>query len=90
MKITIELKNEPKKGDIIYFNGTEFECISKNSLLVDINKSILSINNELKELNAKFSDLKLNTEHNISAFKIAVNEKLKTYHNILQTLTQGE
>ena len=65
MKITIELKNEPKKGDIIYFNGTEFECVSKNLLLVDIRKSILSINNELKELNANLSDLKLNTEHNI-------------------------
>ena len=90
MKIMIELKNEPKKGDIIYFNGTEVECVSKNLLLVDIRKSILSITDELNELNEKFAELKLHTDYNISALKTAVNEKLKTYHNILQTLTQGE
>ena len=90
MKIMIELKNEPKKGDIIYFNGTELECVSKNLLLVDIRKSILSITDELNELNEKFAELKLHTDYNISALKTAVNEKLKTYHNILQTLTQGE
>ena len=90
MKIMIELKNEPKKGDIIYFNSTEFECVSKNLLLVDIRKSILSITDELNELNEKFAELKLHTDYNISALKTAVNEKLKTYHNILQTLTQGE
>ena len=90
MKIMIELKNEPKKGDIIYFNGTEFECVSKNLLLVDIRKAIMYITDELNELNEKFAELKLHTDYNISALKTAVNEKLKTYHNILQTLTQGE
>ena len=90
MKIMIELKNEPKKGDIIYFNGTECECVSKSLLFVDIRKSILSITDELNELNEKFAELKLHTDYNISALKTAVNEKLKTYHNILQTLTQGE
>ena len=90
MKIMIELKNEPKKGDIIYFNGTEFEYVSKNLLLVDIRKAIMSITDELNELNEKFAELKLHTDYNISALKTAVNEKLKTYHNILQTLTQGE
>ena len=90
MKIMIELKNEPKKGDIIYFTGTEFECVSKNLLLVDIRKSILSITDELNKLSEKFAELKLRTDDNISALKTAVNEKLKTYHNILQTLTQGE
>ena len=90
MKIMIELKNEPKKGDIIYFNGTEFECVSKNLLLVDIRKSILSITDELNELNEKFAELKLHTDYNISALKTAVNEKLKKYHKNLQNLTKGE
>lgn len=76
-KITIELKGNVKKGDLLEFDGTCFHPISKNQLLGKLEL-------EIKNLQCELEDLK-NQNANIVA---QVNEKLKTYHNILQNLTK--
>ena len=76
-KILLELKNEPTKNDIICYNGSEWECISKNQFLyqVELNKK------KLEEL-----DTKLDQE--LNDLKEKVNQKLKEYHDVLQLLTK--
>ena len=76
-KIVIELKNEPQKSDIICYNGSEWECISKNQFLYQVELNKREIENKYNELKRELDDL-----------KEKVNEKLKDYHDVIQLLTK--
>lgn len=77
MKIVLELKNEPQKNDILCYNGSEWECISKNQFLYQVEKN----KQELEKLN---EDLR----YEIQNLKDKLNEKLKDYHDVIQLLTK--
>lgn len=79
MKIVLDVKNTPIKNDLLIFNGKEWECVSKDKVL-DL------LRNEVKDLQKEVLELKQENDK----FKLAVNEKLKEYHNILQLLTKEE
>ena len=79
MKIVVDIKGKLKKDDIIIFDGESFKPIAKNEFLYQLSAQI----KELCEDNKKLRD-------EIDAFKKGVNDKLKDYHNILQTLTKEE
>ena len=79
MLITLEIKGQPLNGDILVFNGKEFESVGKNRILGGLTKKIMTLETQNKELEEKFN--KLVSETNI---------KLKNYHLILQNLTKGE
>jgi hypothetical protein len=36
MKILIDMKNTPKKNDILVFDGKVFECVNKDVILKDL------------------------------------------------------
>ena len=44
MKLVLELKNNPEQGDILVFNGTKFECVSKNKFLEELITDIYNLN----------------------------------------------
>lgn len=76
-KIVIELKNEPQKSDIICYNGSEWECISKNQFLhqVELNK---------QEIEKNYNELK----NELAVLKEKLNQKLKDYHDVIQLLAK--
>ena len=79
MKIVVDIKGELKKDDILIFDGEALKPVNKNSFLCEI----FTQNQELREDNEKL-------RNEIETFKLGVNQKLKDYHNILQTLTKEE
>lgn len=80
-RIILDIKNMPKKDDVLIFNGTEFECKNKSILTQDFVKEMeKQLNNFSKEI----ADMKSKLELAISE----INEKLKSYHNILQVITK--
>lgn len=79
MKLVLELKNEPLKNDILLYNGSGWECVSKNLFMKEYNKKLADLESKNDEL-----------EKELKEFKKQVNQKLREYHNILQQLTQGE
>lgn len=76
MKIVLELKNEPKKDDILIFDGKQFVATSKDLLLKPFTDNLASFE---KNINSK-----------IDNFMKGVDSRLENYHNILQVLTKGE
>lgn len=76
-KIMLELKNEPKKGDMLIFNGKEFECRSKDW-----------IENDILERLKGYEKLLLTFDNKLNDMIVAVNSKLKDYHDILQVMTK--
>lgn len=80
MELTLEIKKMPKKGDILIFNGKSFEPVDKEHYLNQQNIKIKKLEEEINE----------NKEEFIS-YKGKINEKLREFHKILQTLTdKGE
>lgn len=79
MKLVLELKNEPLKNDILLYNGSGWECISKNLFMKEYNKKIADLQADNEALRKELND-----------FKKGANQKLKEYHDILQQLTKGE
>lgn len=79
MKLVIDIKGEPKKDDILIFDGNQYKPISKDEFLFKTKK-------ELEDIKKEFEKLK----EEINVFKEGVNHKLKDYHNILQTLTKED
>ena len=76
-KIVIELKNEPQKSDIICYNGSEWECVSRNQFLNQVELNKREIEKRYNELKSELADL-----------KEKVNQKLKDYHDVIQLLTK--
>lgn len=75
-KIILELKNEPKKDDILIFDGKQWVATSKDLLLKPFTDNLASFE---KDINNK-----------VNSFMKGVDSKLEDYHNILQVLTKGE
>lgn len=79
MKLVLEIKNEPQKNDILLYNGSGWESISKNLFMKEYNKQLADLQAENERLSKE-----------LNSFKKGVNEKLREYHDILQQLTKGE
>ena len=79
MKIVVDIKGELKKDDILIYDGSNLKPINKNILLKETNV-------RYKELQGKYD--KLCKDYDL--LKLAVNEKLKNYHDILQLLTKED
>ena len=62
MKIVLELKNKPEKGDILVFDGEKFEAINWNLMVSQLvaknNELNLAINNIDKTLNELNNEIK--------------------------------
>lgn len=81
MRIILELKTDSlKKGDIVYYDGTQWINKSKKAFLYEQEK-------ELEEMQAKYEQLMKDFE----TLKDGVNTKLKQFHDILQLqVNEGE
>lgn len=79
MKIVVDIKGELKKDDIIVFDGENFKPVAKDEFLCKLSAQNADLCKEIEKLRIE-----------IDAFKLGVNNKLKDYHNILQTLTKEE
>lgn len=81
MRIILELKTDSlKKGDIVYYDGTQWINKSKKAFLYEQEK-------ELEEMQAKYDQLMKDFE----TLKDGVNTKLKQFHDILQLqVNEGE
>ena len=79
MNLTLEIKNQPLKDDILIYNGTQWESVGKSHIVSQLSKRVREQEDELNKLK---SDMEI--------LKQGVNDKLKTYHNILQNLVKGE
>lgn len=75
-KIILELKNEPKKDDILIFDGKQWVATSKDLLLKPFTDNLASFEKNISSTVIKFME--------------GVDSKLEDYHNILQVLTKGE
>ena len=75
-KVILELKNEPKKDDILIFDGKQWVATSKDLLLKPFTDNLASFE---KNINNK-----------VNSLMKGVDSKLEDYHNILQVLTKGE
>ena len=49
-KLVLELKNMPKKGDIMIFDGDNFKCVSKESFLSELNSKINNLDTHINNL----------------------------------------
>lgn len=78
-RIIIELQGKPKKGDIIVFDGENFVCKSPKYLLEQIYADLKAIKDTVSKQNDKI-ELTIN----------AIDDKLRSYHNILQVLTRED
>lgn len=78
-KIIVDIKGELKNDDILIYDGKNFKPCNKNDFLYKIFAQNMELKDEIKDL-----------KNEIVAFKDGVNEKLKNYHDILQTLTKEE
>lgn len=79
MKIIVDIKGDLRENDILIYDGQQFKPVSKNSFLFKTKQENIRLDTELKKLKNDFV-----------IFKANVNDKLKNYHNILQTLTKEE
>lgn len=79
MKLVVDIKGELKKDDILIFNGQQFRPLNRDEFLFKLKKELAETKDEFKKLREE-----------INTFKNGVNNKLKDYHNILQTLTKEE
>lgn len=57
MKIVIELKNIPKKDDVLVFDGTYFECISKSKFLKSVTDDIKSLKTRMTKAEEDIAEL---------------------------------
>lgn len=58
MKIVLEIKNKPVKGDILVMEDIDTaKCISKISFLKDVSSSITDLNCEINRLKERISIL---------------------------------
>lgn len=66
MKIVIELKNTPKKGDVLVFLDAEnVECISQNKFFKTLTNRIKSVENSVSALDERVTAL----EEDVSVLK---------------------
>jgi hypothetical protein len=57
MKFVLELKNKPRKDDILVFNGESFECVSKQSLIKKLELNICDMDISLKNIDFTLEEL---------------------------------
>lgn len=57
MKFVLELKNKPRKDDILVFNGESFECVSKQSLIKKLELDIRNIDISLENIDLTLEEL---------------------------------
>lgn len=79
MKIVLDVKNTPSENDILVFTKGAWLCVNKDKVLDPFRQ-------EIKELRQEVENQKQENER----LKKAVNEKLKSYHDILQHLTKED
>lgn len=79
MKVILEIKDNPQNGDILIFNGKEWQCKNQDIVIKKLREKINLLEKENVILKNEFEHLKM-----------SVNDKLKDYHNILQVLTKEE
>ena len=79
MKLVLEIKNEPQKNDILLYNGSGWESISKDLFMKAYNKRLGELSNENAQL-----------KEEINSLKEQINQKLKEHHDVLQQLVKGE
>lgn len=58
MKLVLELKNKPKKGDVLVFDGKNFECVSSESFLRGLNSELRLLKNRVIILTDDVNGLK--------------------------------
>lgn len=83
MKIVLEIANEPKKGDLLLFNGKEWEAINKDLLLKHLS-------DKTEEVDKSNKQECLELKRSIEVLKRQIDMKLESYHNILQNITREE
>lgn len=79
MKIVLEVKNTPKKHDILVYNGSELEFISKDAFL----NRVTMLEKDVKEKAEE-------NKKELDKLKAQINEKLEEHHKVLQLLVKGE
>lgn len=79
MKIVLDLQNNPSENDIIVYTKGAWLCVNKDKVLDQLRQEI----NKLKQEKEKL-------EKDFQALKVAVNDKLKSYHDILQLMTKED
>lgn len=83
MKVMIDFKlnGELKKNDIIIYNEKSgiFENIRYDDFVQPLKNKDMALQNEIEQLKEDFKD-----------YKTKVNEKLKSYHEILNIVSKGE
>lgn len=65
MKVMLDIKNSPVKGDILIFNGVQFECVSKELFLQKLKGDIFRMTDEITALNNEIKELK----HEVNVLK---------------------
>ncbi len=83
MKVMIDFKlnGELKKNDIIIYNEKSgvFENIRYDDFVQPLKNKDVALQKEIEQLKEDFKD-----------YKTKVNEKLKSYHEILNIVSKGE
>lgn len=83
MKVMIDFKlnGELKKNDIIIYNEKSgiFENIRYDDFVQPLKNKDMALQKEIEQLKEDFKD-----------YKTKVNEKLKSYHEILNIVSKGE
>ena len=79
MKIVLEIKNTPQKNDILVYNGSEWECVSKDQFL----NRVTLLEKGRKQDNETY-------EKELENLKTQINKKLEEYHKVLQQLVKGD
>lgn len=94
MLIDVTAKSRLNNDDIIIFKNGHWETIHKGEFLAGVCHSMNHKEKVLKEENralrdtiAKLEEKLDQTNTNFQHFQDSVNEKLESYHNVLQTLT---
>lgn len=57
MKLVLELKNEPKKDDVLIFDGERFVCVKKDIFLKSLDAKICDLNNKISQLNKIIAEI---------------------------------
>ena len=79
MKIVLDVRNTPTENDILIFKNGMWECVNKEKVLNSFRQEIALIKQDV-----------INMKNENETLKKAVNEKLKSYHNILQQMTKED
>jgi uncharacterized coiled-coil protein SlyX len=80
MIVDINTKVEPKKGELLIFNGKQYEPISQEKLLEHINKQLVELNDNIKVYKQQVAK---QTEY-IKQLEVKLDGKVKKFINIFR------